>query len=91
MRFYQDVRFTTKGDTLYAVLLGWPGENNVVIKTLATNSPHVAGHKITDVSLLGCEDRLEWSQDEQGLTVKMPGKQPSDYAVALKIKGIPTN
>jgi alpha-L-fucosidase len=84
----EDVRFTTKGDTLYAVLLGWPGEKDAVIKTLATNSPYIDGKKVTDVSLLGYKGRLEWSQDEQGLTVKMPGKQPSEHAVALKIKGI---
>ena len=86
----EDVRFTTKGDTLYAFLLGWPGEKNAVIKSLATNSPQVAGQKITDVSLLGYKGKLEWSQDEQGLTVKMPDKPPSDHAVALKIKGILT-
>jgi alpha-L-fucosidase len=84
----EDIRFTTKGDTLYAVLLGWPGEKNVIIKTLATNSPYVAGQKITDVSLLGCESRLEWSQDEQGLIVKMPEKQPCEHAFVLKISGL---
>jgi alpha-L-fucosidase len=84
----EDVRFTTKGDTLYAVLLGWPGEKNIVIKALSANSPYVAGHKITDVSLLGCDSRLEWSQDEQGLTVKMPGKQPCEHAFVLKISGL---
>jgi alpha-L-fucosidase len=84
----EDVRFTTKGDILYAILLGWPGENGTVIKTLATNSPYVVGKKITDVSLLGYEGKLDWSQDEQGLKVKMPEKQPCDHAFALKIEGV---
>ena len=85
----EDVRFTTKGRTLYAFLLGWPGEKTAVIKSLATNSPQLAGHKITSVSLLGYRGKLDWSQDEKGLTVKMPANQPCDYAVALKIKGVP--
>jgi alpha-L-fucosidase len=84
----EDVRFTAKGDTLYAILLGWPGENATVIKTLATDSQYVAGEKITSVSLLGYEGKLDWSQDEHGLKVKMPDKQPCDHAFALKIKGI---
>jgi alpha-L-fucosidase len=86
----EDVRFTTKGNTLYAFLMGWPGEKDAVIKALAINSPYVAGQKITEVTLLGYDGQLTWSQSEQGLTVKMPDKQPSEHAVALKIKGVPT-
>ncbi len=84
----QDFRFTTKGDTLYAFLLAWPGEPRAVIKSLATNSPQVAGRKITDVSLLGHQGKLQWTQDEQGLTVQLPEKAPSEHAVTLKIKGV---
>ena len=93
----QDVRFTTKsrqngneeGDTLYAILLGWPGDKKTIIESLATDSPHVAGRKITDVSLLGYDGSLEWTQTEKGLMVKMPDRQPCDYAMSLKIKGVP--
>ncbi len=84
----QDVRFTTKGNALYAYLLGWPGEKPVVIKTLARNSPQVAGQKITGVALLGHHGNLQWSQDEQGLTVTMPARPPSEHAVALKVTGL---
>lgn len=83
-----DVRFTIKGRTLYAFLLGWPGEKAAVIKSLATNSPQLAGRKITSVSLLGYKGNLDWSQDGEGLKVKMPDKQPCDHAFALKIKGV---
>ena len=31
----QDVRFTAKGDTLYAFVMGWPADGKAVIKTLA--------------------------------------------------------
>jgi alpha-L-fucosidase len=83
----EDVRFTTKGDALYAFLMGAPSGTSV-IKSLATNSAQLAGRKVTDVSLLGYDGKLPWTQDEQGLTVKMPDKAPSEHAVALRIKGI---
>jgi alpha-L-fucosidase len=82
----EDVRFTTKGDVLYAYLLEWPTAQRVVLKSLGTTAPHLKGRKITDVSLLGETARLEWSQEEQGLTVALPPKPPSDHATALKIR-----
>jgi alpha-L-fucosidase len=32
---HTDIRFTTKGETLYAIALGWPPDNQIVIKSLA--------------------------------------------------------
>ena len=84
----QDIRFTAKAGTVYAFVLAWPESRTAQIKTLAANSPQLAGRKVTDVSLLGHDGRMEWSQDEQGLTVKLPEKPPSDYAVTLRINGI---
>jgi len=82
-----DVRFTTKGDTLYAYVLALPTEPRAVIKSLATNSPQLSGRKLTDVSLLGFNGKLEWTQDEQGLTVRLPEKMPGEHAFTLRVKG----
>jgi alpha-L-fucosidase len=84
----RDIRFTTKGDTLYAFILEWPESRAAAIKSLAGNSPQVAGRKIADVSLLGYDGKLEWSQTADGLTVKLPEKAPSESVVALRIKGL---
>ncbi|MGD1083706.1 MAG: alpha-L-fucosidase [Verrucomicrobiota bacterium] len=84
----EDMRFTMKGDTLYAFLMAWPDTRATVVKSLATNSPHVDGRKVADVSLLGYGGKLEWTQDEQGLNVKLPATPPSEHAVTLKIKGV---
>jgi alpha-L-fucosidase len=78
-----EVRFTTKGDTLYAFVMGWP-EKQAVIKPLATTSS-VARTKVRHVELLGFKGKVKWTQDEKGLTVQMPAQKPSDYAIALKI------
>jgi len=84
----EDIRFTTKGENLYAILMGWPGEKEIVIKSLAINSPLIDNHKITNVSLLGSNEKLEWTQDEQGLSVKMPSEKPCEHAIVLSIAGI---
>ena len=78
-----EVRFTTRGDTLYAFVMGWP-EKLVLIKPLATSSP-LSPPKISNVELLGYPDKVMWTQDEQGLTVVMPEKKPCDHAITLKI------
>jgi alpha-L-fucosidase len=83
-----DIRFTTKRDALYAFIMDWPDETPTVIKALATNSPQLQGQKIARVTLLGHHGKLDWKQDENGLTVKMPPHQPCEHAFALKISGL---
>ena len=59
-----------------------------MIKSLASNTPQVAGRRVTEVSLLGYDGKLEWSQTADGLTVPLPEKAPSEHAVTLRIKGL---
>jgi alpha-L-fucosidase len=84
----QDIRFTTKADTLYAFVGAWPESRGAAIKSLSTISPQVAGRKIADVSLLGYGGKLDWSQTPEGLTVKLPENPPGEHAVTLRIKGL---
>ena len=79
-----DIRFTTKGDVLYAVAMGRPEAGKIGIKALATRSAHYPG-EIGGVHLLGSSAKLEFSRDETGLFVTIPDSAASDYATALKI------
>ena len=79
-----DVRFTSKGTTLYAFVMGWP-RHEVLLKPLAINSLQQPG-KIHKVQLLGHGGSLSWNQDERGLRVLVPSEPPCDYAVTLKIE-----
>jgi alpha-L-fucosidase len=81
----EDVRFTTKGKTLFAFVMGWP-EKQAMIKPLALGGPHSVG-KIQNVELLGFPGRLQWAQDHTALTVQLPAEKPSEHAVAFKITG----
>lgn len=81
-----DVRFTTKGQTLYAFLMGWP-DKRATIAPLATVGKHVKG-RIGNVELLGYSGKLKWTQDAEGLKVELPPEKPSDHAVVLKVSGL---
>jgi alpha-L-fucosidase len=79
----EDIRFTTKGDVLYAIALAWPGER-LTIKSLATSSSLWDG-EVDRVSLLGHEGQLAWSRDASGLIVRMPDHKLCEHAFVLKI------
>lgn len=79
------VSFMTRGRTLYPIVMGW-SERRAVVAPPSANSSHNVG-KIENVELLGFRGKLQWKQDENGLTVRLPDRAPSDYAVAFKITG----
>jgi alpha-L-fucosidase len=79
-----DVRFTAKGDVLYAVVMGKPENGKVIIKSLASKSAHYAGD-IGAVQLLGSTAKLDFVRDESGLSVNIAGNELSLFANALKI------
>ncbi|MBL7745741.1 MAG: alpha-L-fucosidase [Chitinophagaceae bacterium] len=83
----EDIRFTAKGKTLYVFLLGWPGETEAVIRSLASSSAHLTESKIYDISLLGYNGKIEWSQSAEGLKVKMPSSPPCENAFVLSVSG----
>jgi alpha-L-fucosidase len=77
-----EIRFTTKGASLYAIALGWPADGKLVVKSLAEE----AG-KINNVSLLGYDGKVDWQQNAEGLVVTLPEQKVSEYTCALKITG----
>jgi alpha-L-fucosidase len=82
----RDIRFTTKGRTLYAIALGWPKDRLITIRSLARPAGENV-NAITRVSLLGYRGKLQWKQDAEGLVVTLPAKQVSELTAALKISG----
>ena len=80
------VRFTVRGDDLYAIVVGpWPA-GRVTVASLGTSAGTVA-----TVSLLGTAGPLAFAQDAAGLTVTLPPTPPCAYAYALKVTGLKTN
>jgi alpha-L-fucosidase len=81
----QDIRFTAKGDVLYAIVLAWPENGKVNIKSLATGSQLIR-REIKRVTLLGSDVPVKWTRSSDGLGVDLPAQRPSDYAFVLKIE-----
>ncbi|MCE5249435.1 alpha-L-fucosidase [bacterium] len=77
-----DIRFTAKGEYVYAIFLKWQGEKFLIRSVRAA-----AGSEIT---MLGIPGNLAWNQDENGLTIEFPlsKSRPSEcaYAWAFKIR-----
>jgi len=80
----RDIRYTQDGKHLYAIVLDWPQGGEVVITSLSA-ATDVGVNGIGSISLLGHKAPLEWSVDEGGLVVKLPGERVGEFAYVLKI------
>ncbi|NJB35192.1 alpha-L-fucosidase [Croceivirga sp. JEA036] len=81
----QDIRFTKKGNKLYAILLEWPENRSVVIKSLALGNAYTKGLQIKNIRLLGSDTSLDFDQNSTGLSLADLGKKKSDFAHCLEI------
>jgi len=83
----QDIRFTTRGDTLYAIALAWPDNGRVTVTSLATDGG-LFRRDIDTVELLGHTESLQWTRDANGLTIDLPSDKPGDHAFAFRISPV---
>lgn len=79
----EDYRFTTKGDALYAIELGWPKDGDAVIHTL---TPTAGAREVASVELLGSGASLTFEQKSDGLHIHVPAAPVGQYAYAYRIK-----
>jgi alpha-L-fucosidase len=80
----QDVRYTTKGDALYAIFLGRP-ERTV---TLASVNPQkVTAGGIHDIRVVGTGERVRWHASGDCITLDIPASaiERTNLCCALKI------
>lgn len=79
-----DIRFTTKGDILYAIALGKPVDGQLLIKSLGIHSINYKG-AIGKVALPGSDTALVSNRNEDGLLVRLPENLPEQVAYVVKI------
>lgn len=77
------IRFTQKGDHVYAIFLDWEHET-FVIRSLGRDT--IPNAKIEGVELLGYDSDLNVEQSAEALVIQAPAKKPHDYAYAFKIR-----
>ena len=78
----QDIRFTTKGENLYAYFLGWPEDGRLTIQSLGKN---IAEKTVATVSLSGSNEKVVWTQNAEALRVTLPVTKPSNDVFSLKL------
>ncbi|MGA2683710.1 MAG: alpha-L-fucosidase [Verrucomicrobiota bacterium] len=79
----EDFRFTVKGETLYAIELGWP-TNGASIQSLGKSARLLDG-KIRRIELLGSREKIKWKRTDDALVIAQPKHEPNDFAVVYKI------
>jgi alpha-L-fucosidase len=80
----EDIRFTTKDGTLYAIELAWPANRELIIRSLPSGT---AGEEsVHSVELLGAESSLSFRQTPEGLRIALPEKAPGKYAHVFRIR-----
>lgn len=77
----QDVRFTHKGDSLYATVLSYPESDTITIKGLTVPSD-------SQVHILGQAHAPKWKQIGSDLQIDIPQTLPDMPAYSIKMSGI---
>ncbi len=78
----KDFRFTCKGDTVYAFQMSWPANRQVVITSMGlTDSLYVK-----EVSLVGYDGIISWSQLADGLHIDLPPEPPCEVVHVFSIR-----
>ena len=89
------VRYTTKSNTLYAILFKWPGGPGSVARGVGRSVfTHLEAHEGSKIHMLGVDRELPWRQTDKGLEIFTPTggdgegfetEIPCDHAYSIRI------
>lgn len=78
----KDIRYTKNGKNIYAIVLGWPGENEEIsLTSFAENQLN-----IKNISILGYEGEIDFSLNKEALQITTPTQKVDDKAFVIKIQ-----
>lgn len=81
----KDIRFTQKENVLYAIVLDNPGQEDIVIKSLAGHE-QITNETIKKIELLGENSAPEWEITDEGLIVDPVEIVQAKHALVIKIE-----
>jgi alpha-L-fucosidase len=76
------VRYTETADALYAIVMGTPSGNTVVLPDLDADDGAL-------VELLGHRAPVAWHRATNGIAVELPGRPPTGPAITLRVSPAP--
>ena len=80
----KDMRYTSKGTSVYATFFGWPDENTLVLETFADGVLD-GDLEVTYISLLGYDGDLSWEKTDKGIEISLPEKPVNEMAIVFKL------
>jgi len=85
----QDIRYTTKKDTIYATILGVANPNQKINLTAFAKDKLPNKIDITDINLQGSDAKVRWKLETDGLVIDIPNDIKTDMASVFKISLAP--
>ena len=79
----EDVRFTTREDALYIIELGVP-TGELRVQSLG-KAARLLDRPIESIALLGSDEKLQWKQGDDALSIAAPHAAPSPEALVYKM------
>lgn len=79
----KDIRFTTKGGFLYALVMAIPDNGKLLITSLPSEK-----YSLKTIELVGTNEKLKFMQNHEGISVELPKTFPSKFALSLRITGL---
>ena len=85
IRKYQsgDIRFTVKGNTLFAFYMERPA-GEILVKSLGLQTE--TGKKIKSVKLLGSNEKIQWTQNNEAVVIQKPAHLPDFNTLVFEIQ-----
>jgi alpha-L-fucosidase len=81
----EDIRYTCKGNAVYAIILGWPGENKAITMKMFGKGRKAQDVKVIGISMLGSDAKIKWQRNDSGLVITTPSRKVDDLAVVFKL------
>ncbi|MFL9843561.1 alpha-L-fucosidase [Flavobacterium rhizosphaerae] len=82
----KDIRYTRKGNNIYAIVLGWPGDNKKVLLQAFSGKMLDVVPEIKSVTILSTGQKCSFNQDDTGLYIITPKNKVDDKAFVFKIE-----
>ncbi|PCH99506.1 MAG: alpha-L-fucosidase [Flavobacteriaceae bacterium] len=79
----KDIRYTTKGKNIYAIVLGIPEAGKTIV--LKSFNKKKFSKEIEKIEVLGSKKEIEWTLTDEGLQILTPNKVIDTMATVFKI------
>jgi alpha-L-fucosidase len=81
----RDIRYTTKGNIVYAIIMGVPDHSQSILMTSFSKTKSGKNFKIKQIFNMGSSQNLNWELTEKGLLVHSGFKASNEMAQVLEI------